>query len=631
MTLTPEGGAAIPVSVTTTRKVQGGAAIPVYGYMTAPTDGRPAMGGAAIPVRVLTAADLKENGGQWTLEGRPHAMPVYTAPATTMVQGGPAIAVYPVNAWPTVPVVPAWAPTDFGAALKLWLDHSVISTLFKDKNPPTIPVTANDDYIYEALDRGTGGNHVTCAEAVNRAIYKTNIQNAMAAGYLSGPGGQTAHYDANVTNLGLTQPLTVFMVLQWTATELPGGSPMTVFDALAGNGLQLYHDVLFPVGKIRARAAAAGTASAACAFAPNVTHLVTVKFNGASSILRIDGTQVAAWNCGVGSTTAPLTIGMTNHANLWKGYIMEAHFVEADVAAATILDDEDYLATKWDVYAPKYLSAEVGLVNATTLAMTFSINVSASDYAAGVTIKKGGVSQAISAAVRQTDKRVVYYTIPAVANGATVTWEYAQASGNIVGDDHGVTLKDVAAQTVTNNVFPATSTLINDAFTDTNGVHVHDHVIAPTNGPATAWTEGTGNLTIQTNQADNAAWVLTPAVLDAGVANVTITAKITQWGSTQAGIICRYTDANNYIWCWRNGSSGAMVIVRREGGANTTIGQVAGTADTQVYKVVCIGTTISFSDASGNTVTAITSFNQAATKHGMIIDFGKIDDFTVVG
>lgn len=97
-----EGGAAVPVSIDTARKVQGGAAIPVYGYTAAPTDGRRALAGPAMPVRVLTAADLKQNGGQWTLEGRPYAMPVYTAPAGMVVRGGAAQAVYPVNsdAWP---------------------------------------------------------------------------------------------------------------------------------------------------------------------------------------------------------------------------------------------------------------------------------------------------------------------------------------------------------------------------------------------------------------------------------------------------------------------------------------------------------------------------------------------------
>lgn len=109
--MNPDGGPAIPVSVNTDRAPMGGTAIPVYGYASAPTDGRPAQAGAAMPVRVLTAADLVQNGGTWVLEGRYAAMPVYTAPSSSGVMGGPAIAVYPINAWPpsaTPPVVIPW-------------------------------------------------------------------------------------------------------------------------------------------------------------------------------------------------------------------------------------------------------------------------------------------------------------------------------------------------------------------------------------------------------------------------------------------------------------------------------------------------------------------------------------------
>lgn len=94
-----KGGGLIPVRRTSGGHVQGGPARRVYGYPANPSN-RPGEGGAAIPVRVLTAADLKQNGGQYELEGDPVAMPVYDAPAGTPVQGGPVLAVYPVNAWP---------------------------------------------------------------------------------------------------------------------------------------------------------------------------------------------------------------------------------------------------------------------------------------------------------------------------------------------------------------------------------------------------------------------------------------------------------------------------------------------------------------------------------------------------
>jgi len=54
----------------------------------------------ALRVKVLTSADLIQNGGGYRVEGRPYALPVYTAPSGLEVAGGEAIAIYPVNDWP---------------------------------------------------------------------------------------------------------------------------------------------------------------------------------------------------------------------------------------------------------------------------------------------------------------------------------------------------------------------------------------------------------------------------------------------------------------------------------------------------------------------------------------------------
>ncbi len=97
----PEAGPAQSVVVVTDTFVEGGPAIPVYGWTGQPTDGRAIEGGPALRVKVITDADLAINGGKYWLEGRLFAMPVSgsaTVPAIT--QGNVAIAVYPVNSWP---------------------------------------------------------------------------------------------------------------------------------------------------------------------------------------------------------------------------------------------------------------------------------------------------------------------------------------------------------------------------------------------------------------------------------------------------------------------------------------------------------------------------------------------------
>lgn len=101
--------------------------------------------------------------------------------------------------------------------------------------------------------------------------------------------------------------------------------------------------------------------------------------------------------------------------------------------------------------APTFGSAEVGAVNRTTVVVTFSENISASDYAAGVTIKKGGVAQTISSATRQADNSIVRYVLAAAVDPVdAVTWEYSAAAGSFV-DSADQPLADVAAQPVTNN------------------------------------------------------------------------------------------------------------------------------------------------------------------------------------
>ena len=102
--------------------------------------------------------------------------------------------------------------------------------------------------------------------------------------------------------------------------------------------------------------------------------------------------------------------------------------------------------------APLYSSAEIGTVNAYTVVATFDQNITASNYATGVTIKVNTVSQTITSATRQANHAIVHYVIPVLWHGSgdTVTWEYT--GGNIVAEDDATALANVSAQAVTNNV-----------------------------------------------------------------------------------------------------------------------------------------------------------------------------------
>ncbi len=94
-----QAGPAQSVVVVTDTKIEGGPAIPVYGWTGNPTDGRGVEGGNSLRVVVISASDLQINGGKFSLEGDAVALPVASSTGGVS-EGGTAIAVYPVNSWP---------------------------------------------------------------------------------------------------------------------------------------------------------------------------------------------------------------------------------------------------------------------------------------------------------------------------------------------------------------------------------------------------------------------------------------------------------------------------------------------------------------------------------------------------
>ena len=191
--------------------------------------------------------------------------------------------------------------------------------------------------------------------------------------------------------------------------------------------------------------------------------------NGSASI-HIQPDDLAAYLAG-GWTVAGLryseggeAVDAYSHFLMTKGtasiWVLAAS-VSAYLADGYLLKDVHYGSTDIDlppsaleIYldTPNFLSAEIGTINDTTLAVTFSTEISSADYAAGVTILVDAEEQEISAAVRQADLKTVYYTIPAVVNDAEVSWAYDDATGEIASANDGSPLDDVSAETVTNNV-----------------------------------------------------------------------------------------------------------------------------------------------------------------------------------
>lgn len=77
-------------------------------------------------------------------------------------------------------------------------------------------------------------------------------------------------------------------------------------------------------------------------------HYFTATYNGASSVLRLDGTQIASGNTGTnGYSNKRLLIGADNSTAYWSGYVAEVVVYDFILTTdqRTIL--ESYLATKW--------------------------------------------------------------------------------------------------------------------------------------------------------------------------------------------------------------------------------------------------------------------------------------------
>lgn len=134
---------------------------------------------------------------------------------------------------------------------------------------------------------------------------------------------------------------------------------------------------------------------------------------------------------------------------LWKAEGYRAVQVIYGTARHTLELDGDNL-NFLDV--PVVVSAEIGAVDAETLVVTFSTEVAAEDFAAGVTIEVDESPVEIGGAVRQADHKVVHYDIPAVAEGEAVTWSYDDDEGGIASELDGSPLSDVTEQEVTNSV-----------------------------------------------------------------------------------------------------------------------------------------------------------------------------------
>ena len=217
--------------------------------------------------------------------------------------------------------------------LELWLDFSDISTLFQDTGATT-PITADGQIIKRANDKSGQGRNAT--EATNGPTYKTGIKNGRSIGRGDGTNDVLA-----TASFSIAQPLTLFGVVITTsiATTLVWMSQIG-----ATSALQAYV-INNPFRQIAAGLGLNGGA------ATTNWEVWSAALNGASSLIRINGSQTGSGNAGANAFNSGVNIfANTGPANFWPGDIGELGLYSRLLSTPEFQQIEAYLNAKWAVY-----------------------------------------------------------------------------------------------------------------------------------------------------------------------------------------------------------------------------------------------------------------------------------------
>ncbi len=179
---------------------------------------------------------------------------------------------------------------------------------------------------------------------------------------------------------------------------------------------------------------------------------------------------------------------------------------------------------------------------------------------------------------------------------------------------------------------PGSTNFDQDNFTGTNGTLLSAHT--ETGGSTTnGWTKqfgptddiklnGSGGIA-STGTTDNVVYS------DNGTptcANYTVTGSIAAPTSSQAGLVCRLVDGNNFYLALRNGFGGTYVIYKKVAGSFTSLASVTDPASPNgapTMNFTCNGTTLTLAVPSSSiSFSATDSTFASAGKAGVLINSG---------
>lgn len=178
---------------------------------------------------------------------------------------------------------------------------------------------------------GHARNAAASASGTNNPLYKTNVVNGKPALLFDG-----LSHSMDSTGWSLSQPTTIYVVGKTTA---PSGG--TIFDGITTRQTVLINGSVwsFYAGSLQDSATATDTNF----------HVFCAVFNGASSVLYLDGASIKAANAGAGGINGFRLGNNTIPNNSWLGHIPEALVFSGAHSAANRTAMTSYLGSSYAI------------------------------------------------------------------------------------------------------------------------------------------------------------------------------------------------------------------------------------------------------------------------------------------
>jgi hypothetical protein len=236
-----------------------------------------------------------------------------------------------------VKILSVYSP--FNAAnLIAWYDAADTATLFQDDGLTT--PAGDTDVVGGWVDKSGQANNSIQATADNKPTLNYNVQNGLPS--VRFDGGNDYLRIAAFTGGDATQPTTMFLVASLIAVN-------ATFQVLFGGSDATNRHLIYKDDAADQWACWCGSGVISSTVADTDPHIFTAQFNGASTFLRLDGTQIATGDGGAvvqeGLTLADYgALGLPANCEFHEGLYYDALSTTPQIA-----DIERYMSQKWGI------------------------------------------------------------------------------------------------------------------------------------------------------------------------------------------------------------------------------------------------------------------------------------------